>query len=248
MKIATLICIIIFTLSMFPTAMTAQVENDYPFSIKPGTDEWKNLPSHAERVKRLQLPETVLKSMSTQDLIDACKQYPFLTEIVFYNSLQEGFENVAKDFNGLRELLNRKDAASRILKHYQKLDPEKYNVEWPQVKQGRYSFEILFVEMLLAQDEVLGSLNKDQRRQLLGESIKKMDGKMAHPNVYGLLSLNPSALVMGRIMQRENSRSFTQDFRGSQKTGIFLKKAPVMDMQLLMEMRSKADEFMASDQ
>ena len=56
-------------LCLFPILTQAQV---YNFPVKPGTEAWNKLETETERLSALQIPENILKSMSTQDLIITC--------------------------------------------------------------------------------------------------------------------------------------------------------------------------------
>ena len=51
-------------------AQSSKVVYDYP--IKPGTEEWKGFTSTQEMIEVCQIPESILKNMSTSDLLDVC--------------------------------------------------------------------------------------------------------------------------------------------------------------------------------
>ena len=91
---------------------------DYP--AKPDTDEWiefnRNRTSQEIR-KALEIPEEILFSLSTEDLTGICVQYPFLYPFGC-NYLINCVDNLYDTFNGIRELLKRKEASEEILKHY----------------------------------------------------------------------------------------------------------------------------------
>ena len=94
----------------------------YDYPIKPGTSEWSQFDDHAEMVDACQIPEDVLKTMSTDALIETVLNYPLLDDIYAYDTFQEGFDAVSEHFNGLLELLNRGDAGSELLAKYQGMD------------------------------------------------------------------------------------------------------------------------------
>jgi hypothetical protein len=79
-------------------------------------DGWK-IPSmsYAEKVALLQVPQNKLLTMSTAHLVETCLNYPLFSSIWLYNSTQEGLEWIIKDFNGLQELIQRKDAGVELL-------------------------------------------------------------------------------------------------------------------------------------
>ena len=56
-----------------------------------------------------QLPEECVKAMTTEQLFDTVLKYPLLIDILFYDDVISGISEVAKQFNGLDELLKRED-------------------------------------------------------------------------------------------------------------------------------------------
>ena len=91
---------------------------EYP-PIKPGSEEWKRL-SPAEKHAVCQIPDQIFATISTEDLIQAYLDYPFIGIIAAYNNWQIGFKRVYRDFNGVRELLKCKDAGWEIIQYYKK--------------------------------------------------------------------------------------------------------------------------------
>ena len=106
----------------------------YP-PIKRGTTEWKSL-TPEQRHQACQIPDEILATMPTDQLVKAFLDYPYIGIIWAYNIWTDGFNRVYQDFNGLRELLNRKDAAKMILQYYSELDPGAYETSWPDYVQG----------------------------------------------------------------------------------------------------------------
>ena len=93
----------------------------YEYPIKPGTSEWKKLRSHKEMVEVLQIPASDLKNMSTEDLYESVINYPLWGDIFAYDNLQTGFNAVCVQFNGLQELVARKQAGKILLKSIKNL-------------------------------------------------------------------------------------------------------------------------------
>lgn len=103
----------------------AQKSDVYNFPIKPGTEEWSKLKSYDERLNAYNVPENILKEMSTDGLIETCLNYPEFRLVMTRNSIQEGYNHVKSKFNGFRELENRPDAGVKLLDKYKQLDPSK---------------------------------------------------------------------------------------------------------------------------
>jgi hypothetical protein len=85
------------------------IDEPYEYPIEPGTDEWKALKTHEQKLDISQIPEETLHNMTTEALLDTVLNYPLLIDIMAYNSTEKGIVAVSEQFNGLEELLNRDD-------------------------------------------------------------------------------------------------------------------------------------------
>ncbi len=190
---------LIMLMSVPASAMTSEV---YRFQVVPGTGEWKDLGSTRARVEALQIPTGVLENMSTKTLVRACLDFPFLAELWYAaESRQEALNRLVEVFNGLRELLNRKDAAAELLKVYSQLAPGHVQADWSQYEKGKYSFRLAAVELLLAQQPVLENLQKD--RILLKKAASYLESKKKRRDLFGNKTLMATALLMGRVMRTD---------------------------------------------
>lgn len=95
---------------------TIQLSWDYP--VKPGTDGWKKFQTHQEMADACQIPKKILSSLSTKELAAICLQYPLLIDMFAFNIPDDGIDAVFNDFNGIRELFTRDDAAEELLGWY----------------------------------------------------------------------------------------------------------------------------------
>ena len=85
-----------------------------PINQYENRSEWLSY-SVQERVALSQVPSELLGELSTDELIVTCLNYNLLGDIGLYNSLQQGFDILKKQYNGCQDLLKRKDAGSRLL-------------------------------------------------------------------------------------------------------------------------------------
>lgn len=90
----------------------------YTYPIVPGTDEWNSFLTRGEMLKACQIPEEKLKNMSTEALLETVLMYPLISDYFYFNSLSEAYHNMNASFNGLRELVSRKDVMSTIIEEY----------------------------------------------------------------------------------------------------------------------------------
>lgn len=61
---------------------------DYP--VKPGMEEWTKFESRPEMAEACLIPDSIIKNISTSDLLELCLNYPLLHDIMFYNFPQMG--------------------------------------------------------------------------------------------------------------------------------------------------------------
>lgn len=99
------------------------ISSPYQYPILPRSDEWKMFESRTEMVDACQIPETILKKMTTEALLETIIKYPFLSEMtMFYRTPEEceqesGFWKIAAEFNGLQEFMKREDALQSLKKY-----------------------------------------------------------------------------------------------------------------------------------
>lgn len=144
-------------------------------------------------VKACQIPDQILSSISTEDLLDLCLRYPMFLDIHFSDNLQDGLDIIIPSFNGFVELFDRKDCQVVLMNQYIKETPCDI-----QLKKNNNTLKLFYLELLLSQDKTIAKLDNDQRKNLLKESLKKINSKKLknHSQYYEL----SSALILSRII------------------------------------------------
>ena len=90
--------------------------------VRPGAETWSNLVTEEDRFSAMQIPEEQLVSMSTQDLVITCMNYPAWLYFTAFNNPQDGIDINIHNFNGLQELMKRADAPVELLSVYKQMD------------------------------------------------------------------------------------------------------------------------------
>ncbi len=196
MKTKTILFILIIPFYLFGQTW------DYP--IKPGSKEWQQFKSIEDMYVACQIPEKVLTDICTDSLAQLCLNYPAPLILLFFNSPQIAFDNFYANFNGIRELLNRKDAGHSLLERYAIMNFKDFNPLWTAEKQGDYTFKYQFVETILAQQQVLATLDDKGQKLLLKEAMNKMDQKLSRNDLFGGNSLNINLWVITKILHKQN--------------------------------------------
>lgn len=81
-------------------------------------DNWVRYQSLAEMEEALDLPDYILNSLSTAELVECCANYPLWINYTAYNDPEIGILNVIENFNGFSELKNREDYADELMDYY----------------------------------------------------------------------------------------------------------------------------------
>ena len=243
--------LLVFILSFLLISCSAQPMYDkatdaYEFPVRPGMEEWKAFRTHGEMLEACQVPESILKTMSTEGLVETVLCYPLRIDAFAYNDLQTGFEAVASQFNGIPELLSREDAATELLAKYRSLDIVVVN-DWGPLETGEYIFgKVAFTEILMAQDAIISKMNETERSALLSEAVKKSTEKSQLAEEYGTSGQIYTTWIVARVLQHENYAPFVQKVEESDALQRFIANGSLMSvdwLDVLDEIISMAQEF-----
>jgi hypothetical protein len=235
-----LFCFLIFS-SVAVNAQKIDVPYDYP--IKPGTESWRKFNTQAEMISACQIPEDVLGKLSTRALVETCLSYPLFSQITAYNSVQDGFSRFASKFNGFRELLSRQDAPSILVDKYKKMDPSGYSKTWPSVQKGQFIYSYLFVEILLAQDQMISKLGANAKKELAREAVKKFDSKVKEKELFGLVGLSHTSFVMSKTLNFEKNAAYKTLRDQNAKVTRFQETAQIMDLETFVGLRNLTEGY-----
>jgi hypothetical protein len=187
------------------------VETVWDYPIKTNTTEWLQLKSTEDMYKVCQIPENVLSKLSTEDLVEIVLNYPALPTLLIFNSPQDGFDNLYSKFNGIQALLNRKDAGTFLLNKYKSLSLSDFDSRWTLEKQGAFAHKYYYLEIILAQPQVIYSLNSNERRDFLKETLKKLDEKLSLDELFGGVAVGVNTWVLARTLKAEK-KLFLESF------------------------------------
>ncbi len=89
-----------------------QEEWNYP--ISPDMEEWKDL-SYKQALAVCNMPQNLLETISTQELVQLALKYPFLVDMYLYDSIEKGLKYLCLKSNIINELYNRDDVGTYLL-------------------------------------------------------------------------------------------------------------------------------------
>jgi hypothetical protein len=140
-----------------------EVVDEYIFPIRPGTPEWATFTSHDEMLEALELPDSVLQNITTWGLAKTCFKYPLSGDCSAHNNQVAYMNDLAQNFNGLKELFAREDVSAILLYNYRHLDFSLY----PSFMDKH------FIELLIGCDAYVSRLNKRQLQYLASVALEK---------------------------------------------------------------------------
>lgn len=190
--------LLVLVTSFFVFIGTALPVLAYDYPIKPATKKWVEAGDTYDRVQSCQIPEEELKKMSTEELIESVLEYPFLMDIYAYDSLQVGFESVVEKFNGLSELLQRDDAAVKLLSRYKGI----VVVDTLEKESCDLIFDLANLEVILSQVNIIEQLDDNGKIELEKVIEDKYLLKREQSDIYGFTS------AIAYRMKLENESKF----------------------------------------
>jgi hypothetical protein len=194
------------------TCYLAKPQDSYDYPIKPGTPEWEQLDNSDEMDSVLQIPKNVLDNISTEGLIETVLNYPRFGDLYSIDDYQFAFDQMKNHYNGFQGLFNRNDAAMKLYDRYKEMYPGCVKNNWPSINGpgSSSSFSFAFIEILLAQYNILSQFNNEQIRILLREAISKYNEKNAHD--FSVFSKKHTILITGRILYMSNYSPFIEEY------------------------------------
>ncbi len=174
-----------------------RIENTDAYRFPKYTGEepldWKQI------VEFNQIPEETLKSMSTDGLIETCLDYPLYFAGMSFSSssVYEGFLRTLHEFNGLAELMKRDDAPEKLVRVYREASPDKVKGT-----DDGAPLRMRYLQYIIAQDEILEGLSKEQRMQLLDECMQKV-GEY-YKEYRDEFALDPALLIAARVCMKDS--------------------------------------------
>lgn len=147
-----------------------EVIDEYLFPVRPGTPEWAKLNSHDEMLKVLELPDSVLRSITTWGLVQTCFNYPLAGDYAAHNNQVAYINDLAVSFNGLKELFARDDISSVLLYNYRHLDFSLF----------QNFMDAQFTELLIGCDAFVSRLDQRQLQYLVLVALEKARYQKEH--------------------------------------------------------------------
>lgn len=180
-------------------------DGEVKFAISIFDEEWKELDGKEEMLAVCQLPDMLLKKLSTYELLKLTEEHPMLGDIYAAETTEEGFRNVVNSFNGLRELLSREDCLEVVCEEYNNLTfPEKCAISYSECETEEE--KVALFNEILHNDELLKIEAEDSKPVLVCDLLEMiMLDKTTEENVETLLEI-----VVDKLPEKEKSEYFEE--------------------------------------
>jgi len=142
---------------------------EYP--IKPKTEEWKKLESNKAKVEACQVPEQILRDISTNDLMTLCLQYPLLYDVFAFNEINDGLRKLFSDFHSNTSKENQKKILENLLFGYRE------KIKYPEYFQGNGFATNLFARahIIIKIDTALSEKFEKENKAVLFSGMANAD-------------------------------------------------------------------------
>lgn len=243
MRIYTVLRIFVCFVPFFASAQI------YEYPIHPGIEQWNNLQTEEERFNAIEIPKELLDTMSTSDLMITCMNYPAIIYITAFNSIQQGMNHIVHRFNGLQELLRRKDAPNLLLLTYQSMNSTSTYFPNPEVSKKLWFIRRCYFELIIGQPEIICNMDATARLNLMVETRKRLDTKINGKHHYSPLDIQTTLLIMARVLNQSGYSKFQNELekKGSKikiamETGTFRNQETVNAIIELSDMYIKENQ------
>ncbi|MDP3432115.1 MAG: hypothetical protein Q8T04_03985 [Bacteroidota bacterium] len=193
-----IILYLLITIPIFSFAQNEKVTWDYP--VKSGSEEWKTLKNQKEKLAICQIPEEILKNISTLELMEICFKYPLIYDALTFHTIQFGMDQLRINFNGFDELMKRDNIADLLIYRYSNFHPKGYNKNWTDIQKGYFSLEIIVTEIFLSQDDVISKMTLPQKKELVQLLLLKQAEK-EDKEIYDRMSHISIGFALAKILR-----------------------------------------------
>ena len=197
----------------------------YIYPLRPGTPEWVEIQTGEEKYAVTQIPDSVLQTISTEGLLETWLTYPLLYNIIAWNTLQEGIDNITEIFGGLQELGRRPNAGTVMLNRYRQMDPHCANGLALGDEVGEFTLRFAFYKSIFAQEVFLHMLSASERGELMDLVLDQYAVKASYSKeIYSFFSLKCSTIIAARLMRLAGYTPFTEAIAQDDYLRVFVEK------------------------
>lgn len=184
--------------------------------------QWEALETHEQKLAACEIPDSILPSIPTKDLVKICMEYPLLLDAYAFNTPLQGIKTVASRFNGFKELTKRKDNCLQIFTYLKENDIRNRNLTGlTQAEAGRITLVYALAEYVLSFDNVLRNATESTKKEIASFVNDILENKEYQVSYHSLGGLTSSIYLWASILSNTSqSRSINPTLDKFLETGI----------------------------
>ena len=187
--------------------------DSYNYPVYPSMKEWEAFTTSQEMVDACQVPKTTLSKMSTQAVVQAIWEYPFLPDVLLRYEYQSDFEAMFSENNAYMELVKRKDAGTALF--------ERLTLVNPLTPLPRLEAQVL--EILISQTAFLSQLNDNDKKKIIEIAFANDDSRQSSPDSDSYNYYRATTwLLIGRTMLAANYSPFAEAVKDNEQLKFFI--------------------------
>lgn len=196
-------------------------KDTYKYPIRPRSEEWKAFTSSEQMVEATQIPYSVLEPMSTIGVLESCVENPLNLDLYVMLEPQRFYDSFKETFNVCKELIKRDDIAIELIKRYSNMCSEcdANNYSNFSGKGGNVEYSFASIELLLAQEDILSKVSKEQCNELAQLVLKTYENNVKNGQSV-FFTLFP-VWIAARIMDHYNYPEFLKLKSQNEQISIF---------------------------
>ncbi len=234
----------LLTVLLFTVLITSNIYCQvYNFPVKPGTNEWRQFQTHDEMIRHCQIPDSIISSMSTKDLLESYLNYPLIMDMFAYDNLKDGFDKTNNTLNCFQILLKREDIGKIIIEKYKVMKVVIDINDTISAKVGDYTFKFSTIELFLSKDEILKKLNQSDKLVLLKDAMLKQEAKILHKNIHGSIGQLTNLYLTAKIMDYMGNSEWDLYVRNNNDVKNFIENMHMFRPELLEVIKLKTKEI-----
>ncbi len=155
----------------------ANPDDKYEYTVVPGMKQWQELASIDEAFEICQLPDDVLKSISTKGLIDALVHSPMFTGhyLLSSSSPVATWHRLYSKLNSAKELFNRENSGDILVEYYKEIDLSCINQSYNEIEKVTELERLFGIEFLFTKPEILKKISTQNKQELVKYLLKNYE-------------------------------------------------------------------------
>lgn len=187
--------------------------------------------------------EKVLKSISTEELLKVCLNYPFFSSNTASNSPFEDLNRILDSFNGFEEFSNRKDANNILFNFYLNKQVSEIDKIEKRIDKADYSFNYCGYELFLCNKRIVTKLARKQQTDILKLFMKRSREKDLHKDSFGFWEKMTSAFVANKYAVLLGKKETNVDSKTDNSQKLFTEKMLINDPKVVDNVLAEVEIF-----